>query len=119
MAAMQGAPKFRLRGIMNKKFNMLNVLAISLIGALTALTGCGSKVEGSTYEGNGGVVKIEFKSGGKAYVSTGPVTTPCSYSESGKKVSLVCEGDTTVFSMEEDALNGPPDGMLTRLTKKK
>ena len=27
------------------------------------MIGCGSKIEGSTYEGNGGVVKIEFKSG--------------------------------------------------------
>jgi hypothetical protein len=104
---------------MKSKFNLSNVLAISLIGAVAALTGCGSKVEGSTYEGNGGVVKIEFKSSGKAFVSTGPVTTPCSYTESGKKVSLACEGDTTVFSVEDDALNGPPDGMLTRLTKKK
>ena len=96
-----------------------NVLAVSLIGSLSAMIGCGSKIEGSTYEGNGGVVKIEFKSSGKAYVSTGPVTTTCSYSESGKKVSMVCEGDTTVFTIEDDALNGPPDGMLARLTKKK
>jgi hypothetical protein len=78
-----------------------------------------AKLKASTYEGNGGVVKIEFKSGGKAFVSTGPVTTPCTYTESGKKVSLVCEGDTTAFSVEDDALNGPPDGMLTRLTKRK
>jgi hypothetical protein len=104
---------------MNRKFRVSNVLALSLFGALIAITGCGSKVEGSTYEGNGGVVKIEFKSGGKAFVSTGPVTTPCTYTESGKKVNLVCEGDTTAFSVEDDALNGPPDGMLTRLTKKK
>ena len=104
---------------MKRKFNLSNMFAISLIGALAALTGCGSKVEGSAYEGNGGVVKIEFKSGGKAFVSTGPVTTPCTYTETGKKVSLVCEGDTTTFSVEDDALNGPPDGMLTRLTKKK
>jgi hypothetical protein len=104
---------------MNRKFRLSNLLAVSLIGALGAIAGCGSSVEGSTYEGNGGVVKIEFKSGGKAYVSTGPVTTPCSYSESGKKVSMICEGDTTVFTAEDDALNGPPEGMLARLTKKK
>ena len=104
---------------MNRSFRLSNVFAVSLIGALTALTGCGSGVEGSTYEGNGGVVRVEFKSGGKAYVSTGPVTTPCTYSESGKKLNLVCEGDTTAFSVEDDALNGPPDGMLARLNKKK
>ncbi len=104
---------------MKWKFSISNVLAFSLIAAFGTTIGCGSKVEGSTYEGNGGVVKIEFKAGGKAYVSTGPVATPCSYSESGKKVSLICEGDTTVFSVEDEALNGPPGGMLTRLTKKK
>jgi len=104
---------------MKRKFRLSNVLAVSLIGSLSAMIGCGSKIEGSTYEGNGGVVKIEFKSSGKAYVSTGPVTTTCSYSESGKKVSMVCEGDTTVFTIEDDALDGPPDGMLARLTKKK
>ena len=39
-------------------------------------TACGGKTaEGNTYADNGGVVKIEFKSDGKAYVSTGPVTT--------------------------------------------
>src|SRR5204862_16681 len=68
---------------------------------------------------NGGGVKIEFKSGGKAYVSTGPATNTCSYEESGKTVTLVCEGDKTVFTVDDDALNGPPGGFLTRLTKKK
>ena len=66
------------------------------------------------------VVQVEFKSGGKAYVSTGPVSTPCTYTESGKTVTLVCEGDKTVFTMDDDeALNGPQGGMLGRLTKKK
>jgi hypothetical protein len=104
---------------MKRELGLSNVLAVSLIGLLVALTGCGSKVEGSTYEGNFGVVRIEFKSGGKAYLSAGPATTTCSYSGSGKTVTLICEGDTTVFTVEDDALNGPPDGLLTRLIKKK
>jgi hypothetical protein len=84
------------------------------------LTGCGGNVEGNTYAGNGGVVQVEFKSGGKAYVSTGPVSTPCTYTESAKTVTLVCEGDKTVFTVDDDgALNGPPGGMLGRLEKKK
>jgi hypothetical protein len=84
------------------------------------LIGCGGKLEGTTYAGNGGVVQVEFKSGGKAYVSTGPVSTPCTYTESGKTVTLVCEGDKTIFTMDDDgALNGPQGGMLGRLTKKK
>jgi hypothetical protein len=102
------------------RFNTkLLALGVLPIGSLL-LTGCGGKVEGNTYAGNGGVVQIEFKSGGKAFVSTGPVTTSCTYAESGKTVTLVCEGDKTVFTVEDDgALNGPPGGMLGRLTKKK
>jgi hypothetical protein len=106
---------------MKKGFNSSNALAPVILVILGALViGCGGKLEGTTYAGNGGVVQVEFKSGGKAYVSTGPVSTPCSYTESGKTVTLVCEGDKTVFTMDDDgALNGPQGGMLGRLTKKK
>jgi hypothetical protein len=105
---------------MNKNFTSSNALAIAMLGMLTTATACGNKVEGNTYEDNGGVVKIEFKSGDKAYVSTGPVTNTCSYAESGKTVNLTCNGDRTAFTVDEDgALNGPPGGFLTRLTKKK
>jgi hypothetical protein len=103
------------------KFRTSKPLALGvLIMWSGSLTGCGDKVEGNTYAGNGGVVQIEFKSGGKAYVSTGPVSTPCTYTASGKTVTLVCEGDKTVFTVDDDgALNGPQGGMLGRLTKKK
>jgi hypothetical protein len=90
------------------------LLAISSIG----ISACGGGVAGNTYTGNGGIVKIEFQSGGKAYLSTGPVTTNCTYSEKGGNVTLDCEGESTEFSVGDDgALNGPPGGMLTRLTK--
>ena len=105
---------------MKNKFNGSHAVALAVIGVFGVGIGCGSKVEGNTYEGNGGVVKIEFKSGGKAYLSAGPATTTCTYTENGKTVTMVCVGDTTVFTVEDDgALSGPPDGMLTRLTKKK
>jgi hypothetical protein len=103
---------------MKEKFTLSNTLAIAMLAVLATAVGCGGVV-GNTYEDNGGVVKIEFKSGGKAYVSTGPATNTCSYEESGKTVTLTCEGDKTVFTVEDDALNGPPGGFLTRLTKKK
>ena len=94
-------------------------LAILLIWSVL-VTGCSGKVEGNTYTGNGGVVQIEFKSGGKAYVSTGPISTPCTFTESGKTVTLICEGDRTVFTVDDDgALIGPQGGFLGRLTKKK
>ena len=103
------------------KFDISNLLALGVLLTWSVLlTGCGGKVEGNTYAGNGGVIQIEFKSGGQAYVSTGPVSTPCTYTESGKTVTLVCERDKTVFTVDDDgALNGPPGGMLGRLTKKK
>ncbi|MFL6303340.1 MAG: hypothetical protein ACJ72H_07345 [Candidatus Sulfotelmatobacter sp.] len=105
---------------MRSKSVVKNTLSIGTIATLLFTTGCGGKVEGNTYEDNGGVVKVEFKSGGKAYVSTGPETDNCTYAESGKNVTLTCNGDRTAFTVDDDgALNGPPGGFLTRLTKKK
>ena len=107
---------------MKSMFNRPIAQAAAFIAILSVCTtACGGPgAEGKTYSGNGGVVKVEFKSGGKAFVSTGPVTTACTYSESGKTLTLICEGDTTEFSIDTDgALNGPPGGMLTRLTPEK
>ena len=104
---------------MKTKIIFSNALAIATLATLGTAIGCDGGVQGNTYVDNGGVVKIEFKSGGKAYVSTGPVTNTCSYEESGKTVTLTCEGDKSVFTVNDDALNGPPGGFLSRLTKKK
>ena len=66
------------------------------------------------------MVKIEFQSGGKAFASMGPMTSSCTYTQSGKTISLICEGDTTELTVAGDgSLNGPPDGMLSHLTKVK
>jgi hypothetical protein len=95
-------------------------LWIGLAIVLSLTTACGSSVAGSTYIDNGGVVQIEFKSDGKAYVSTGPVSNACTYTQSGKTLTLICNGDKTAFTIDDDgALNGPPNGFLSRLTKKK
>ena len=106
--------KNRFKTSIARAFAFMAILSI-------CTTGCGgAKAEGHKYTGNGGVVKIEFKSGGKAFVSTGPVSTPCTYSESGKTLTLDCEGDKTDFTIDDDgALIGPPGGMLARLTKEK
>lgn len=62
-------------------------------------------------------MQVEFKSGGKAYVSSGSVSHTCKYSESGKTVHLTCAEDTTDFTVQDDgALTGPPDGLMSRLT---
>ena len=95
-------------------FGMLGILLLSA-------SACGGGgVSGNTYVGNGGIVKVEFKSGGKAFFSMGPTTGNCTYTEKGKTVTLVCDGDSTDFTVGDDgALSGPPDGMLGRLTKEK
>jgi len=96
---------------------MKKIRVFLALGCLT-IAGCHSNsVQGRTFHDNGGVVKVEFKSGGKAFVSAGPMTNTCSYTESGTKVSLVCDGDTTLFTVEDDgALSGPPNGFMARLT---
>lgn len=96
--------------------------AFAMLGMLfLSTTACGGGgVEGSTYANNGSIVKIEFKPDGKAFMAMGPMSTPCTYTQKGKSVSLSCEGDSTVLTVEDDgALTGPPDGMLARLTKQK
>jgi hypothetical protein len=106
---------------MKERFHCAVPLSLAaLLICSVCVTACSRKVEGTTYSGNGGVVRVEFKSGGKAYVSTGPVSTSCTYTESGGTVTLGCEGDNTVFTMDADgALNGPQGGFLGRLTKQK
>jgi hypothetical protein len=95
-----------------------NVIAV--LGAL-ALAGCGeTSVAGSTYEAGGGAVQIAFQSGGKAHASIGPISSDCTYEQSGKTITLTCEGEKDVFTLDDDgSLRGPPNGMLARLTKKK
>jgi hypothetical protein len=101
------------------RVKMMCGVTLAATGALL-LVSCGSSVAGSTYIDNGGVVQIEFKSDGKAYVSTGPVSNACIYTQNGKTLTLSCNGDKTVFTVDDDgALNGPPNGFLSRLTKKK
>ena len=81
------------------------------------LDACGSRVSGHIYHNNGGVVQVEFKSDGKAYVYAGPSSRVCSYSETGEAVSLVCNGNTTKLTMQDDgALVGPAEGVMARLT---
>jgi hypothetical protein len=77
-------------------------------------------VKGHTYAGNGQLVSIQFQSGGKAYASMGPMTSNCTYTQSGKNITLICEGDTEQLTLASDgSLNGPPDGMLAHLTRVK
>lgn len=97
---------------------MKRIAASPSTALLCALLGaCGSGVRGHVYHNNGGVVQIEFKSGGTAFLSDGPAVYTCHYVESENTVSLVCNGDRTVFRVQEDgALVGPAEGEMARLT---
>lgn len=103
------------------KASLQGVLASAGVALLClGAAACGSGVSGHTYAGNGDLVKIEFQSGGKAFASMGPMTSTCTYTQSGKTISLICEGDTEQLTMASDgSLSGPPDGMLAHLTKVK
>jgi hypothetical protein len=106
----------------------LHILNLAATLSLAVMTGCNSgkaashstEVQGHIYHGNGDVVVVEFKTSGRAFVSTGPVSTPCTYSQSGNTVTLACEKDKTTFTVDPDegALIGPSDGFLGRLTRK-
>jgi hypothetical protein len=95
---------------------MLVVVAVSVL----AIVGCGG-VSGNTYQAGGGMMQIEFQSGGKATLSMGPQKTACTYTEDSKTVTLKCEGDNTplVLTIGSDGtLNPPPGSFVGPLTKK-
>lgn len=106
---------------MKTKFVGSKGLLVIAVAAVSMTLGCAGGVKGNTYVDNGNVVQIEFKSDGKAYMSMGPMTNTCTYTESGKNVAVNCgPGQTLAFTVDDDgALNGPPGGMVSRLTKKK
>jgi hypothetical protein len=94
------------------------MVAIVAIAAMAAV-GCGG-VSGHTYQAGGGLMQIEFQSGGKANVSMGPTKTPCTYTESGKAVTVTCMGEKAEFTMNSDgslvpAGNAQGMGTLTKV----
>jgi len=101
------------------KANSGRALAAAIL-LCCCIVGCGNSVKGHTYAGNDQLVKIEFQSDGKAYASTGPLTSTCTYTQNANKVTLICEGDTEELTLQSDgSLSGPPEGMLARLTRVK
>jgi hypothetical protein len=94
--------------------------AVSTAATLLLIAGCGGTVNGSTYQNANGMVQVEFKSGGKAFTSLNGMTNACTYTQESKTITLECEGDKTVFTVNDDgSLSGPPSGFLARLTKKR
>lgn len=97
-------------------FRFVAAVAVTLVCLFA--TACGSKVKGNTYES--GFISIAFQSGGKATFASGPISTDCTYSESGSKVTLTCNGQPAVFTVNGDGnLDAPAESMMGTLTKKK
>jgi hypothetical protein len=78
--------------------NAMFVAAISLAGLVAACGG--SSVQGSTYKSE--MIKIEFKSGGVAVATIGPMSNQCSYTEKDKQVTVTCDGLPEVFTVAAD-----------------
>ncbi len=96
-------------------------LSAVLVCLTLAATACGSKVQG-TYSGAGGAFTLDLQSGGKANLTVAGESAPCTYTVSGKSVSLACPGQAgaVVFTIQNDgSLAGPPGTFIPPLQKTK
>lgn len=83
-----------------------------------SLTACGSKVKGNTYEA--GLINVSFQSGGKATFGTPGDSESCTYTESGSKITLTCNGESNVFTVDGDGnLDAPAGSLIPKLIKRK
>lgn len=90
----------------------------TMLTLLLGACGGGGGISG-TYANPDGNVSIEFMKEGKAHISMSGLGGDCTYTESGKKVAVTCEGETTEFTLGDDgALSGPPEGLMSRMIKK-
>ncbi len=95
------------------------MIVIAALAAL-AFVGCGG-VSGSTYQSAGGVLQIQFQSGGKATLSMAGQSAPCTYVEDSKSVTLTCQGGAGTLVLtkgDNNTLNPPAGNFIGPLTKK-
>ena len=105
---------------MSSALRLARFLPVACAAALL-LAACGksSAVAGSTYEGAGGALTVEFKSDGKATTTIGGQAGDCTYTEDSKAVTLTCQNEPIVLTINGDgSLSAPPESMMGKLTKK-
>jgi len=99
------------------------ILALMLMNSAcmgSAAGGGGNGEVKGVYENAQGNASIEFLDGGKAHFSFHGVGGDCKYRLEGKKLTLIVDDETTVFTVNDDgSLTGPPDSFLSRMKKKK
>lgn len=84
--------------------------------------GCHSGPSGTYTDANGAVI-LELRSGGQANFTFMGDVENCSYTISGRQLTLTCKGSpapTTVFTIHDDgSLTGPPGSFMPPLRKEK
>jgi hypothetical protein len=88
---------------------------------LLAVPACTSGARGTYSDATGSMV-LELKSGSKANFTYMGDVADCSYSMSGKQVTVNCRGSagTTVFNVHDDgSLSGPPGTFIPVLRRQK
>lgn len=104
---------------MKGAFLRVLALAAMLACASQMITACGSSVEG-TYSGAGGGMVLELRSSGKARLTMLGEAQDCTYTVSGDKVAITCQGQTLTFLKHDDGSLTPPAGSLVgTMTKSK
>lgn len=91
---------------------------IALAGTIAlAMTACNSVT--GTYTGGNGSISLELKSNGVASLSMMGQATDCTWGQEGTQIKVTCQGETTVFTRQQDGSLAPPAGSLFEPLKKK
>ncbi len=74
------------------------------------------------WENADGMMKLEFQSGNKCYMSMGPMTSPCTYASTSEGVTVTLDGEDMPFVANEDgslSSKGDADAMMAVRLKRK
>jgi hypothetical protein len=96
------------------------VLLASAVGA--GCSACDTGGMRGTYSDPASSLILELKSGGKASFTFQGDVADCTYSASGKQLTVDCKGDAgrTVFTIHDDGLlTGPPGSFMPALRRQK
>ena len=88
---------------------------------LVSMGACTSGAQGTYSDQSGGLI-LELKSGGKANLTMQGEIVECTYSTSGKQITVECKGPAgiNVFNVHDDgSLTGPPGSFFPALRKQK